>query len=234
MTGNNLTLSSELADRTIRIRIDPKIERPRERDPKQFKHHPVKIWARQHRRELITAALTLIKAWIQAGMPFSGKEYGSFEAWSRVVGGILEYAGIDGFMGNRKEFFEHVDSDLKIWHDFVDAWWERFADNPVQAKLLNDLCEEQELMMTIRRDGNERSQVTRLGNAMKRARDSVKGNFRIHTSVYVVNAAGSHRNNGYRLSHVECDDGVSHIDGELPLPDMEDSDLTSLNDEAPF
>ena len=235
MTGNNLSLSSELADRTVRIRIDPKSERPRERDPRSFKHHPLKAWVKSHRRELIVAALTLTQSWIQAGKTFSGKEYGSFERWSHVIGGILEHAGVGGFMANRAEFFESADADIKMWHDFVKIWWERFGDQAVQAKQLNNLCEEHELMMQVRRDGTERSQVTILGNALRRARDSIKGEFRVQTDVYVVNAAGSHRNNGYRL--VKADDQVGTYQtasGELDLAASQDIDLAALSEETPF
>jgi len=235
MTANNLSLSSEMADRTIRIRIDPKSERPRERDPSRFKHHPIKQWVRERRRELVTAALTLARAWIVAGRPFQGREYGSFEAWSRVIGGILEFVGVKGFMENRHEFYERSDSDLKMWHDFVNAWWEKFGDRAVQAKQLNDLCEEQELMLPLRRDGSERSQLTRLGSALRRARDSVKGDFRVHTDVYVMNAAGSHRNNGYRLTRADAEEsiGLSGSDGEL-FPSEEFSAQEGSNEGAPF
>ncbi len=235
LPGNNLSLSSELADRTVRIRIDPKSEPPRERDPRGFKHHPLKLWVKSHRRELIAAALTLTKSWIIAGSQFSGREYGSFESWSRVIGGILEHAGVEGFMTNREEFFESADADLKMWHDFVNAWWERFSDQAVQAKQLNNLCEEQELMMQVRRDGGERSQVTNLGNSLKRARDSVKGKFRVQTDVYVVNSSGTHRNNGYRLiRNINDGSAIPSISGELPLGTAPDIDLTSLNEEMPF
>jgi len=206
MTGNNMEVSSELADRMVRIRIDPKIERPRDRDPRKFKHHPIKQWVRQNRKQLVTAALTLAQAWINAGMPFSGKEYGSFERWSRIIGGILENAGIKDFLVNRNEFFEQADQEMKMWHDFVNAWWVEFGDSAVQAKQLNELCENQELMLTIRRDGNERSQVSLLGRALKSARDSVKGKYMIEANAYVQNNSGSPRNNGYKLTTIEEED----------------------------
>jgi len=231
MTGNNMEVSSELADRMVRIRIDPKIERPRDRDPRKFKHHPIKQWVRQNRKQLVTAALTLAQAWINAGMPFSGKEYGSFERWSRIIGGILENAGIKDFLVNRNEFFEQADQEMKMWHDFVNAWWDEFGDNAVQAKQLNELCENQELMLTVRRDGNERSQVTLLGKALKNARDSVKGNYLIEANVFVQNTSGSHRNNGYKLTKIEQPDNHSSQKADLADDIFE---LQGLEEECPF
>ena len=104
-TGNNPTLSTEIARRTIRIRIDAKTDQPWQRDSSQFRHADIMSWVKKNRGELIWAALTLAKAWISAGCPEPTgiKLLGGFEEYRRVIGGILEVAGIKGFLGNADE-----------------------------------------------------------------------------------------------------------------------------------
>ena len=66
-TGNNPTLSSEIARRTVRIRLNAKQDRPWLRD--RFRHPDLRLWVSAHRHELVAAALTLVRAWIAAGKP---------------------------------------------------------------------------------------------------------------------------------------------------------------------
>ena len=98
-TANNPTLSDEMARRTVRIRLDSGLERPEQREA--FRHPNLLAWAREHRGELIWAALTLARAWAANGRPAGPeKPLGSFEAWTQVIGGILHIAGIEGLLAN--------------------------------------------------------------------------------------------------------------------------------------
>ncbi|MFB3883541.1 MAG: hypothetical protein ACE149_19925 [Armatimonadota bacterium] len=101
LTANNPSLSLELARRCVRIRIDPRMEQPWWRTG--FKHDPLVGWAKERRSELLCAVLTIIRAWIAAGMPLHNKRMGSFEHWSAVIGGILDVAEIPGFLGHRDQ-----------------------------------------------------------------------------------------------------------------------------------
>ena len=87
-TGNNPTLSDEIAGRSVPSHLDARMERPWERNA--FKHRFILEWVRDHRVELAHAALLLIQRWIAAGQPLGTRTLGGFESWSRVIGGILE------------------------------------------------------------------------------------------------------------------------------------------------
>ena len=108
-TGNNPALSDEMARRAVRIRLDARVEQPHLREPKAFKHADLSGWAAAHRHELVWAALVLGRAWVAAGRPPGQRTIGSFESWARVVGGVLETAGIPGFLGNLQELYERVE-----------------------------------------------------------------------------------------------------------------------------
>lgn len=90
-TANNPTMTTEIARRTIRIRLDPKQDRPWQRTG--FRHTNLIAWTDENRARLIHAALVLIRAWAANGQPRSTTTLGSFERWATVMGGILGTAG---------------------------------------------------------------------------------------------------------------------------------------------
>jgi hypothetical protein len=171
MTGNNPRLSAELSRRCIRLRIDPRIDMPWLRGG--FKHPLITEWAQENRSALVHAALTLIQAWIAAGQPLHETRLGSFEKWSEVMGGVLDVAGIPGFLGNLNELYEASDGDGQLWREFTGAWWDAFRAEPKKVSDLTQFCEERDLMLNVRGDGSARSQQTRLGKALATKRDRV-------------------------------------------------------------
>lgn len=81
-TGNNPMLSTEIARRCIRIRLDARLDQPWRRDPTQFRYQKLLAHARAQRGTLIAAALTLTNAWLAAGRPETKTPpLGSYESW---------------------------------------------------------------------------------------------------------------------------------------------------------
>ena len=124
-TGNNPEFSNEMARRLVRIRLDAHVERPWQREG--FQHPELSTWVRTNRARLVAACLTLCQAWMAAGRPRGTLTIGSYENWVGVIGGILEVAGIPGFLGNLDEMMEASDSEGAVWRGFVSAWWNRFG-----------------------------------------------------------------------------------------------------------
>ena len=79
------------------------------------------------------------------------------------MGGVLEVAGIPGFLGNLNELYEAADTDGQMWREFTGAWWEAYHEEAKKVAELNQFCEERDLMLGVRGDGSARSQQTRLG-----------------------------------------------------------------------
>ena len=124
-TGNNLQVGGDMPRRCYRIRLDAESSRPADRTG--FAISPLKDWAQEHRGELLAALLTLARAWYAGGCPRPKvKPMGSFESWCRVVGGILEFAGIDGFLGNREALYEESSPDSVQWEAFLSTIAELF------------------------------------------------------------------------------------------------------------
>ena len=177
LTGNNVRLSTELARRCVRIRIDAGTDRPWRRSI--FKHSDLLRWLRKERGAVIHAALTLIQNWQAKGRPLGQERLGSFESWAEVMGGILDAAGVEGFLGNLDSLHEAADEEGALWREFVAVWWATHQDRPVCVAELLSLCQSADLMASVVGDGTEKSQVTRLGTALRSARDRVFGEHRI-------------------------------------------------------
>ena len=176
-TGNNPALSMENARRSVRIRLDAKMDRPGRR--RGFKHVPLHQWVLDHRPALVRAVLTIVRGWIAAGKPGTDQVLGSFESWSKVVGGILQWLGVPGFLSNAEELYELADTEGSEWREFVAAWWDRFGPRFVSGGDLLGLATEKDLLIGVIGDGGSRSQKIRLGRALGTMRDRQYDSLRI-------------------------------------------------------
>jgi hypothetical protein len=80
---------------------------------------------------LLVAVLTLARAWFAAGQPrASTPPVGSFERWTEVVAGILQYAGVKGFLANSEALFEQGDIERSDWETFLEAMEDAFQGSP--------------------------------------------------------------------------------------------------------
>jgi len=113
--------------------MDAREARPWLRDPKSFKYQHLIQWVKEHRGELLAAILAMARAWIQAGKPIpSGLPLlGGFEQWTNIVGSILAYAGVRGFLGNLGFMYSQSDVETADWENFLAAWKEQFDKNEV-------------------------------------------------------------------------------------------------------
>ncbi|HUV05139.1 MAG TPA: CHC2 zinc finger domain-containing protein [Armatimonadota bacterium] len=211
-TANNPTMSTEIARKTIRIRIDPKVDRPWLRE--EFKHRDLRSYTLDNRATLIWAALLICKAWVQRGMtPYRARPLGSYEYWSRTLGGICECAGVEGFLANLTEFYEIADIEGSAWRALVEIWYERHRERPVGVSELFDAAVESELWSFGK--GSERSQRIIFGKMLGRQRDRVIGDFRI------VMAGTLHRVKQWQLQPTVDMSEREHVESEDESPAME-------------
>jgi hypothetical protein len=137
-TGNNVAIGGDMARRCYRIRLDAKTSRPYARGG--FKVENLREWVACRRGELLAALLTLSRAWFLAGRPpGTVKPIGSFESWTAVTGGILGYAGVEGFLGNWSEMHAEIDEESQSLENFLLALREVFSSDPFTAGEIADL-----------------------------------------------------------------------------------------------
>jgi hypothetical protein len=222
-TANNPGLSLEVARRTVSIRLDPAVEKPWLRNG--FKHPKLRRWAKQNRGRLIWAALTLIQAWIATGMPPGKTSLGSYESWSEVMGGILEVAGIPGFLGNMGRVYSEADQEVLAWGEFCIVWWEEFQSQQVTTDLLLGLATRKLLLVDLWGERDNQGARVSFGKALSRMRDRIISGFRIRW-------AGEDTRNKvqtYRLERVSNNAptpqsaGDAGDDGEFSAPEKQDS-----------
>jgi len=193
-TGNNPEFSNEMARRLVRIRLDPHEERPWQRTG--FRRPDLMTWVRANRPRLVAACLTLCQAWIAVGKPRGSRSIGSFENWAHVIGGVLDVAGIPGFLGNLDEMMEASDGEGAGWSAFIAAWWDRFGTADVGAADLFDVAAFCDPAPPIS-GNNDRAQKTSFGIAIKKMRDRV---FSIGgRKVRVVKAGIEHKATRWKL-----------------------------------
>ena len=129
-TGNNLRVAGDMPRRSYGIRLDANAERPWERTG--FKITGSTQYVLANRGDLLSAALTVIRAWYTNGKPRADvPTLGSFEEWASTIGSVLAFAGVDGFLGNLEQTQVVQDEDTQQWTAFFDAWWERSGDADV-------------------------------------------------------------------------------------------------------
>jgi hypothetical protein len=109
-TGNNVALASDTARRTCHIRLETDLERPEERS--DFRRRQLLAWVRQERVRLLGAALTLLRAYCEAGRPDQGlRPWGSFEGWSALVRSAVVWAGLPDPGETRATLRQAADTD---------------------------------------------------------------------------------------------------------------------------
>lgn len=93
LTGNNITPTGDLARRSIVIRQVAEGDTAALR-ARRFKIRDLKGYVSAHRGELLTAALTVVRAFVVAGCPEQAVPLPSFEQWSRLARDPLLWLGL--------------------------------------------------------------------------------------------------------------------------------------------
>jgi putative DNA primase/helicase len=166
-SANNPRMSIEMIRRSVRIRMDTGTEQPWTRDPSTFKHPDLAGWVGTRRADLVAACLTIIRAWVRAGLPAGDASLGMFESWARTMSGILGVAGVGGLLDNAAEFYETMADDDQTFGAFVTEWNVRFGGSSMGVADLHSTAVEYLDLGS----GTDRSQRTLLGNQIKANRD---------------------------------------------------------------
>ncbi len=126
IAGVKVKTSEEVSRRIVPIRLATKGD-PKKR--REFKHPKLIAWATANRPALVAAALTIIQRWVKLGKPeWTGKTtLASYEPYTAVMGGILECAGIEGFLGNLELARATAANDNQMERELYEAWGLRWG-----------------------------------------------------------------------------------------------------------
>ena len=138
-TANNVTMTAELANRTLPVRLNAGVERPDQRTG--FRHPDVKDYLLYNLPRLRNSALSLVHHWLEQGKPPASElpqGLRRYPAWQRQTAAILEAAGLTDFAANTVEFEDRAITDAEAaQRPFVQWWWDTHQSNPVMAKDLD-------------------------------------------------------------------------------------------------
>ncbi len=67
-------------------------------------------------------------------MPLDTPVLGSFESWSRTLGGVLSAAGVEGFLVNSNQLYERSTEDAGSWEAFLGEWRRTYGEGKKAAK----------------------------------------------------------------------------------------------------
>jgi len=180
ITGNNLRIGGDMPRRCYWLRIDPEMPRPWLRDETKFRHPDLLNWISSHRTELLEKIFIIVTGWIKAGKPpaRNPKRIGGFRGWCDVMGGILQFAGLSGFLGNLQEMYSRIDEETEQWEAFLLLWLEYFGSHPITAhevyKTLIDAAHENVFMHRAPDslvgvvEGDPRTATKRMGKALSK------------------------------------------------------------------
>ena len=128
-TGNNARVRGDMVRRTLMCELDPEVERP---ELREFAGDPVASIAADRSR-YVSACLTIVRAYIEAGKPNLPRALASYREWSGLVRGALIWLGyadpVDSMEAARED-----DPDLGDLRAMIDAWHLAFGTDAVTCR----------------------------------------------------------------------------------------------------
>jgi len=130
VSSNNATVDSDLVRRSLHCRLLVE-EHPEWRE--NFRYMlPDDAGAPGMRRELLTAAVTILLGYQHAGRPrVQARAMGSYGAWCNQVQHPIVWAGLADPAKTQDAFGEHADPEREQLETLLDAWYEFFAEETV-------------------------------------------------------------------------------------------------------
>jgi hypothetical protein len=120
-TGNNVAVAADTTRRIIHIRLDVLDEKPEERTG--FRHPQLLNWISANRGRLLCSAITVLRAYFNAGMPPQGlTPFGSFEGWSGLVREAVVWTGQPDPCRTRAKLAERSDTTADALGQLISAW----------------------------------------------------------------------------------------------------------------
>jgi len=139
ITGNNISLAADTPERCLHIRLISHSEKPHLRE--DWKYPDLLGMVRTNRAKYLSAALTILKAYINAGMPKQNiPAWGSFEEWSRIVREAIVWIGMPDPAITRNELEIEADDEKCTATSLVEGWLELQEQLKVEMITAREAC----------------------------------------------------------------------------------------------
>lgn len=131
VTGNGTSPGEDLADRTLFVKLES--NEPNRRHHFTPTNGDFLEYCRQHRKELLAATLTIVKAWLVAGSkkPHTANGFGSFPDFNRIPIAMAHWTtGIDPLEG-RLDDIREADTKAQARAALISNWNELLGTEPL-------------------------------------------------------------------------------------------------------
>lgn len=119
-TGNNVQFLGDTPRRVLPIRLESQYERPELRN--DLKYPDLRAYVPSRRGLLLSAALTILRAYLLAGRPKHGlAAWGSYEQWSDLVREAVVFAGLPDPGLTREGLHAVADQDAALMGVILDG-----------------------------------------------------------------------------------------------------------------
>jgi hypothetical protein len=183
-SGNNVMLAADTMRRTLHVRLESQLENPEQRTG--FKYSNVSEHVLANRSRLLSAALTILRAYCYAGRPRHDlPAWGSFEGWSALVREAVVWLGMPDPAGTRQELAAVADTEASALAQLLESWPEIDPNNVglTTAELLGRLDADHGAFSSVRAaivelcppDSGPLPTVRQLGNRLSRLRRRIVG-----------------------------------------------------------
>jgi len=207
-TGNNLSFRGDLTSRALVCRIDAKVESP---EARTFQIPQLRTFLETNRDDLVSAALTILRAYHVAGSPRQPiNPWGGFEDWSASIREALIWVGMTDPCETRSAVIAD-DPEREDSLTVLRALHEKFGGNKFTARRILRRLESSKLLRTaievVGAGHNKEVDPRRLGWWLRRNHNRIIGGLRLES---VGKTSGSAR---WRV--VEVEGGHSGQGGQI-------------------
>ena len=123
VTGNNPVLIGDVDRRICNCALETLLENPEDR--RDFKIPNLELYVKEHRAELASHCLTILRAYCAAGRPKHNlAPWGSFEEWSAIVREAIVWLGLPDCAETRKELRAAGSVAVNAIAEFLLGWVE--------------------------------------------------------------------------------------------------------------
>jgi putative DNA primase/helicase len=184
-TGNNLVFRGDLSSRALLCRIDSGLERP---EARTFKIRHLADHLKNNRKDLVTAALTILRAYHVAGRPRQEvQSWGGFNNWSASIREALVWLGVADPCKTRETVLAD-DPEREESLAALLALHEAFGEGQFTLKMVAERCVSDNALknsiLSVAAGRQQRHEVDsrRLGWWCRNRKDQVLGGLRLYLS----------------------------------------------------
>ena len=162
ISANDLTYTEDLSRRCIRIRLGYFGE---DVNTRSYSYPDLYAHIQAHRPRYLGALQALVDNWQSRGCPSGTRPKASFTKWAKVVGGILEAAGILNPIGCDSTATEPSE-EVRDVRELLSAWHEQRGGNAIDPNQVRQLAMGLNLFAWI--DMSDRAGQTKFAAVLKR------------------------------------------------------------------